>query len=163
MTFWVLQSEAQREHIAAGFLKQGGFETYLPRVKLKANGRTRLAPLFPTYLFVAAAAQWYPARWTPHVTRILMAGDRPADLSDDVVEAIQRQEGKDGFVRLPKNGLQLGQTVCVVKGALTGQFAIYDGMLGADRCRVLLAILGRMSAVLLPTSDIVSVEAASSN
>jgi len=163
MPFWVLQSEAQREHIAAKFLTQGGFTIYLPRIKIKIGARVRHAPLFPTYLFVQACARWYPARWTPHVTRILMAGEHPADLPDAVVTAIQRREGNDGFVRIPKNGLQLGQRVRVIKGALAGQLGIFEGMSGIERSRILIELLGRQTAVVLSSRDIVAVEMVATN
>jgi len=90
-----------------------------------------------------------------------MAGDHPADLPDAVVTAIRKREGNDGFVHIPKTGLQLGQHVRVLRGALADRIAVFDGMSGAERSRVLLELLGRQTAVLLPTKDIVAVETVS--
>lgn len=160
MPYWtVAQIESQREKTAADFLRQSGFATYLPRLKLKRSGQpARTVPLFPGYLFVQIVERWYPARWSVHVIRLLMVGDRPAQLADSVIAAIQRREGRDGFVKIPKHGLQLGQSVHVVKGSFAGHLAVFDGMAGQDRSRILLELLGRKVVAVLPSQDIVALE-----
>ena len=89
MTWWVIQTESQREHVVRVLLMRGrpkdrlpSCETYLPRIK----HRSRIAPLFPSYLFVRAIEQFYPVRWTEHVVRLCMAGDRPYPLPDAVID-----------------------------------------------------------------------------
>ena len=155
MTYWtVAQIESQREKTAAEFLAQSGFTTYLPRLKIKRHA----VPLFPGYLFVQIVERWYPVRWSVGVIRLLMAGDHPAKLADGVVTAIRRREGRDGLVKIPKSGLQLGQHVHVVKGSFSGRVAVFDGMAGHDRSRILLELMGRQVVAVLPTQDIVGLE-----
>ena len=56
MVFWgVAQTESQREKTAEMFLKDDGYEIYLP--KLRASKRE--VPLFPGYLFVWIVDRWY--------------------------------------------------------------------------------------------------------
>jgi len=158
MPYWtVAQIESQREKTAADFLNQSGFTTYLPRLKRKRSDE-RGVPLFPGYLFVQIVERWYPVRWSVGVIRLLMVGDHPAQLADSIVAAIQRREGRDGFVKIPKYGLQLGQAVCVAKGSFAGHLAVFDGMAGHDRSRILLELLGRKVVAVLPTQDIVALE-----
>jgi transcription antitermination factor NusG len=148
----VVQTETQREHAVRLLLMRAAYETYLPRIKI----RSRIAPLFPSYLFVRLVDQrWYPVMWTPHVTRLLMAGDQPAQLPEDVVTHIRKRE-HNGFVKLPNVSRQLrkGQKVKVIRGSFEGHVGLYEGMSGKDRERVLLELLGQAVAVELPGKDI---------
>jgi transcription antitermination factor NusG len=133
-------------------LMRARYATYLPRIR----HRGRIAPLFPTYLFVRLVAgdRWYPIAWTPHVTRLLMAGDRPAQLAEDVVNDLRKRE-RDGLVRLPRQfRLRKGQQVRIIGGSFEGAIALYDGQSSRDRERVLLELLGRKVSVELPARDL---------
>jgi transcription antitermination factor NusG len=151
MSWWVVQTEAQREHIVRLILIRHGFESYAPRIKI----RGRITMLFPAYVFVRAIDRWYPVLWTPHVVRLLMTGERPADLKDDIVSAIRKRE-IGGFVKLPRhsNMLTKGQNVRISKGTFSGKIALYDGMSSRERARVLLDLLGRKVTIELPQTDI---------
>ena len=153
MSNWaVVQTETQREHVVRLLLMRASFETYLPRIKV----RNRIMPLFPSYLFVCLAHRpWYPVMWTPHVTRLLMSGDRPAQLPEDIVMVIRKRE-QNGFVKLPNRSLRpkKGQKVRIIRGSFEGQIALYEGMSGKDRERVLLELLGQTVPVELPAKDI---------
>jgi len=161
MSWWVVQTEAQREHVVRLLLMRHGFTTYAPRIK----HRGRIAWLFPAYVFVAAREQFYSVLWTPHVVRLLMSGDRPAYLAADVIAELHDRETKDGFVRLPpaRPRLKTGQNVRIAKGAFCGQIGLYDGMSSHQRARVLLELLGRKVGVELPESDLVPLEIVASN
>lgn len=151
MSWWVVQTEAQREHLVRLLLMRHGFTTYAPRIK----HRGRIAWLFPTYLFVAARAQFYSVLWLPGVIRLLMAGDRPAKLPEDIVTHIRKRE-HNGFVKLPNvsHHLKKGQKVRIIRGSFEGQVGLYEGMSGKDRERVLLELLGQVVPVELPGKDI---------
>ena len=88
MTWWVVQTESQREHIVRLLLMRHGFVTYAPRIKHHG----RIGWLFPTYLFVGARERFYPILWTPGVVRLLMCGEHPAALPEDVVANIRKRE-----------------------------------------------------------------------
>jgi transcriptional antiterminator RfaH len=158
LSYWaVVQAEAQREHMARLLIMRHGFETYMPRIK----HRNRIAPLFPTYVFVRIVGGWYTVLWTPHVTRILMAGDQPARLKEEIVTSIRKRE-VDGLVKLPlPNRLKPGQKVRITSGSFAGQIALYHGQSSRDRERVLLDLLGRQVPIDLPTHDLVAIPIAS--
>src|SRR5262245_26741458 len=153
MSYWaVVQCESQREHMARLLLMRAGFETYMPRVKI----RNRIALLFPTYLFVRIVGQWYVVLWTPHVVRVLMSGDKPAQIKGEILAHIRKRE-HGGFVRLPlpNRNIKPGQRVMVTNGAFQGQIGLYQGQTGRDRERVLLELLGQSVPVDIPSPSIV--------
>jgi len=150
MTYWaVCQVEAQREHIARLLLMRAGFMTYCPRIRW----RRRICPLFTGYVFVQIADRWYDVLWTPHVIRLLMAGDRPANLPDAIIHAIRKRE-LGGLVRLPVKNFKLGQKVKIAGGSFEGRIGIYAGMAGKQRERVLLELLGRQVPIDFPSAHI---------
>ena len=150
MTWWVVQTESQREHSVRVLLMRAKYETYLPRIK----ERGRIKPLFPGYVFVRAGWRWYPVRWTDHVMRLLMSGDQPAQLPDKTVDEIRKRQ-IGGFVKLPSPPrLRKGQSVRVVRGSFEGLFAVHQGMSSKDRVWVLLDLLGQKVSVQLPYRDL---------
>jgi transcription antitermination factor NusG len=156
MTWAVVQTEAQREHAVRLLLMRAQYGTYLPRIKV----RGRIAPLFPSYLFVELAEmRWYPILWTPHVIRLLMAGDRPAQLSEDIVSQIRKRE-HNGLVKLPIRQFRKGQKVQITRGSFKGYLGLYEGMSGQNRERILLALLGQTVSVELPGKDIAPLQIA---
>jgi transcription antitermination factor NusG len=158
MSYWsVVQTESQRERIAAEFLREAKYEIYLPRILMKK----REVPLFPGYLFVTISSQWWAVRWSIGVIRVLMDGEMPAKVPGKVVDAIKRREGGDGLVRLPKiRGLERGDPVRILKGSFAGHLAIYDGMSGEMRVCVLLEFLGRKTRMSLGRGDVEAVTTA---
>jgi transcription antitermination factor NusG len=141
---------SQREDLVKHHLDREGFEVYIPKIKAEK----RVAPLFPGYLMVRVVVRWYPIRWCPGVLRLLMNGDKPAKLADAIVDEIKGREVR-GFVKLPKPPtLQEGQQVRVLTGMFAGKTAIYQGMSGSQRERVLLDLLGQSVAVTMPIGSV---------
>jgi transcriptional antiterminator RfaH len=160
MSYWsVVQTEAQREHMVRLLLMRSGFETYLPRIKV----RSRIALLFPAYLFVRIVDRFYPVMWTPHVLRLLMAGDQPAYLPDQIIADIRKRE-RSGFVVLPKQTkiLKQGTKIRISNGSFLGHVGVYDGMSGKERARVLLDLLGRKVVVELAQTDVAPLDVVAS-
>ena len=148
--YWtVAVAMSQREDLVRQHLDREGFETYVPKVREKK----RAAPLFPGYLMVRVVVRWYPIRWCPGVLKLLMHGDHPARLADSVVAEIRGREVR-GFVKLPKDGFENGQSVRVLRGMFAGHSAIYAGMSGSARERVLLDLLGQSVTVTLPVGNV---------
>jgi transcriptional antiterminator RfaH len=149
--YWtVAVAQSTREAFVQTLLKKEGFEVYWPRIRTE----NRTAALFPGYLMVRVIVRWYPIRWCPGVLKLLMNGDHPAKLADKVVDEIKGREVK-GFVKLPKPPtLEQGDPVRVTHGMFAGHRAIYAGMSGPQRERVLLDLLGRSVTVTLPRGTI---------
>jgi transcriptional antiterminator RfaH len=138
--------------LAEDLFDRAGFESYIPRVKIRRDGKTRITALFPSYCFVRVTLErWYAVAWTPGVIRILMNGDHPATLNDAIIDAIRGRERK-GFVQLPR-GPQIGDRVRVISGQFAGHIGLYAGQSPHERERVLLELLGRSVRVELRQSD----------
>jgi transcription antitermination factor NusG len=136
--YWaVVQTQSRYEHVVRLLLMRSGHQTFLPRIK----HRSRIAPLFPGYLFVFIIDQWWEIRWTPHVVRLIMGGEQPAAVPETFIADIRKRQ-RNGFVQLPLPFKQ-GQRVRVSRGTFMGQVGIYAGMTGKQREAVLLEFMGR--------------------
>jgi transcriptional antiterminator RfaH len=150
VAYFVIQTEANREATAAHFLLQEGYAPYLPKIRTKG----RITALFPSYLFVSATDFWYPIKSTVAVIGLLMSGDHPAKLKDEIVNAIKMKE-RNGVVKLPEpKRIKRGDKIRIIRGSFDGHLAIFDGMSGNDRSRVLLDLLGRKVVVEIPKRDL---------
>jgi transcriptional antiterminator RfaH len=155
---WIVaQTQAQRENFAKKNLERAGLETYLPRIRTRRNKKTRIAPLFPRYLFVRIINSWYIVATTMGVTKLITNGEKPASLPDKVIKELRSRE-RGGFVQLPNpRRMRDGQRVRILRGAFKDRIAIIDchaGMSDRERERVLLDCLGRKVAVELDRVDI---------
>ena len=149
MSNWVvIQTASQREHIVRLLLMRAGYETYAPRIKQ----RSRIAPLFPSYIFVKIVNRWYEVRWTVHVLRIIMAGQQPAPVPEHFMADLRKRE-RNGFIQLPLP-FKTGQKVRISKGNLTGRVGIYAGMSGRQREAILLELMGQVTKVELPAGKL---------
>ena len=155
MSYWaVVQTESQRERFAVKNLESGGFETYLPQIKLRRVPEPRCyAPLFPTYVFVRIVDRWHAASRMMGVIRLIMAGEQPARLSEDVMAEIRSREGRDGYIKLAPRTLKNGARVRIISGQFQGHIGLYDGQSAKERERVLLDMLGRSVRVELARND----------
>ena len=87
MSYWCAQTEGNREAVAERFLQMTAYSVYYPRIL----ERNRVRPLFPSYIFIAAALQWHKARWTVGVVRIVAgSGGEPGVIGDYIVDAIRQ-------------------------------------------------------------------------
>jgi transcription antitermination factor NusG len=99
LRWYVVQSKPREEERALHYLKEKGFDTYLPRMevvrvrKLK-NVKTK-NPLFPGYLFCRFNKKdesLAHVRWTRGVKKILPESVNPMSVDNEVVQAIHRLE-----------------------------------------------------------------------
>ena len=157
--FWACaRTESKRETVAKRFLELAGFEVYVPRVREKRVRRRRkidvILPLFPTYAFIVIEQQWHRARWSIGVAALIMDGEHPARVPDQVIAGIRAREVR-GAVELPKSsGLKPGDHVKILGGPFRGHLALYAGMKPHQRVEVLLALLGSQQRVILPRADV---------
>jgi len=158
--FWtVAQTHPSREGLAEANLQQAGFETYLPRTKVRDHQRNlRVVPLFPSYVFVRVIETWSPIASIIGVARILRNGEYPARLHDQVLAELKAREDRQGLIQLPT--LRIGQRVRIVRGTFAGHIAVYEGMSGRDRERVLLEFLGRKVRAITRAGDAVALHLA---
>jgi len=150
MPYWcVARLEPNREAVARHFLQAGGYEIYFPKVREKRlHGRRRVervSLLFPRYGFVSITNGWHGARWTIGVAALIMRGDRPAEVADEVIENLRLRE-RAGVVVLPGQAAAFkpGDRVRVTAGAMCGLEGLVAGMRAHERVAVLLEALGRV-------------------
>jgi transcription antitermination factor NusG len=144
--------------LALHCLAAAGYVTYYPRLREQRRSFGRKIevrpPLFLNYAFVQIELQWYRARWSPGVCRLITGGDGcPAIVSEAIIGEIKARE-RNGLVELPKPRFVPGAKVRVVAGALCGIEGPYAGIKPHARVEVLLALFGGQQRVLLPKDAI---------
>jgi transcriptional antiterminator RfaH len=158
MTHWIVaQTLSQRENLAKQHLERAGFETYLPRIKARTRTKrkSRIVPLFPSYVFVYINGFWGSIMRTIGVTRVIRNGDEPAKIEQHVIDNIRSQE-RQGLVQLPKPqpAGRAGQKVRILRGPFAGHIgALCANMTDAERQKVLLDFLGRATVIELDRVD----------
>jgi transcription antitermination factor NusG len=151
MSYWaVARTESQREQVAARHLVRRGFESYLPRIKVRKHAE----PLFPGYVFVRIVQHWHAVNATIGILHVLLAGDCPAVLAQAIIDEIRARENRHGFIRLPKKIREPGAKVRITRGMFADHPGIYDGASREDRERVLLEILGRKVGIDFEPGDL---------
>jgi transcriptional antiterminator RfaH len=163
--WYVAQTLPNAESRAVAHLGRQGFSTYLPRYLKRRRHARRVdvvpTPLFPRYLFVeidTAVHRWRSICSTVGVSRLVCNGDVPQAVPDPIVAALRAREDENGFVQFDlRSSFRAGDKICVLDGALTGCFGLYEGMKDSERIAVLLDLLGRKVRVIV---DVESVAAA---
>lgn len=146
----VVQVRPQQEGHAIDGLRRGGYHVWRPRLttwitsaRLRIKSKVNRA-LFPSYLFVAPDAPRCAILAVMEVSMIV--GDVPARLVMDLA----RREGAGEFdsTAAPPPVPIIPQDTPV--RILSGPFASFEGIISksdAERCAVLIEILGRMTSV----------------
>jgi transcriptional antiterminator RfaH len=159
MAYWTcVRTQTRREDVAMRHLQLGGFEVYLPRLRVWriSHGRrieTR-PPLFPNYCFLWLELQWHSARWCPGVAALIMDSVIPAKVPEAVIADLKSRE-RNGLIELPsKQGLKRGDRVRILRGPFSGQLALFADMKPRERVEVLFALLGSQRLVTLPRAHV---------
>jgi transcription antitermination factor NusG len=157
--FWsVVQTAPCQERRARDHLRRAGREVFLPmieqRVRINRTTRIREYPLFPSYIFVRMCAAVTSILGTIGVLRILSNGCTPSCLPDEFVDKLAVTLDDEGVVRLPKrvptrSRFSRGQRVFARAGPFELLPGVFDGMSGAERCRVLYDVLGNETTVVV--------------
>ena len=160
--WYVVNTQARKERIAADNLRRQGYEVFLPvlskTVRHARSVRLAFEAYFPGYLFVRfdlASQRWRPIESSVGVLRLIKAGNRPTPAPVGLVETLIERSGPDGLLRLEPEGLQPGQVVRITTGPFADSLAIVDRASGVERDRVLLTLLGQATAVSLARQDVV--------
>ena len=153
---------SHREGAATAHLLNQQFPVFFPRRrKTRRHARrieTVLAPFFPGYVFVTldlSRDRWRSVNGTYGVASIVMQGEGPAPVPVGVVEALQNACDEDGVMHYEAD-LQPGQRVQIVQGAFTELVGQLDQLDASGRVRVLLDMLGRRTAILMPREGVVA-------
>lgn len=159
--WYALYTKPKKEHQVNTYLQGQGIVTYLPTEKRKIRRRDRPDDVvfFPCYLFARLDLETRPRSsldWMPGVRRIVSLGDQPAPVPDDLVALIQaRLRDKSADKSGGYGEFKPGDRVRIVGGPLHDLDAIFDRPAsGAERVRVLLDVMGRLTPVEVSASEI---------
>jgi transcriptional antiterminator RfaH len=150
------------ERLALHCLGLAGFQTYMPRLRVKRLTRTRkmsvsMPALFPGYCFVWIELQWHSARWCPGVIRLVLDGIQPARVPDGIIAEIRSRE-RDGLIDIAKPPQFVpGMRVRVLQGPLQSQIGLLTALRPHERVLVLLRLLGGQQRVELAQGAIAAV------
>lgn len=146
MEYWyALYVKPHKEHHVSNFLKSRGFETYLPTIQVRKNGKKKTEPFFSCYLFVRLASEVVSSvRWTPGLRRIVSFGGEPVAIPDDAISLIRNRVAEMGELDYPGCRFKSGEQVVIKGGPLKYFEAVFDRALSnRDRAMVLVEMLGR--------------------
>lgn len=162
MSYWyALYTKPRKEQQVDALLKELGIDTYLPTYRRKVRRRDRpdRVVFFPCYLFAFIDFDATPRStidWLPGIRRIVCAGDQPAIVAEEIVALIRRR--LRGAEEIDIDNYRQGDRVRITTGPLRNLEAVFDQSLSsADRVRILLDVVGRMTAVDIDRSEIVRV------
>ncbi len=163
--WYAVYTQSRMENWARSNLWERGFEVYLPQYRKQRRHARKTdwvsAPLFPRYLFVAADLETPRPRSinsAPGVISLVSFGERPATISDDIIQAIQAREDAAGHVQLvDTNSLMPGAQVRLHSGAMAEHVGLYERRDDAGRVVILLNLLGREVRVKVPAESIARV------
>jgi transcriptional antiterminator RfaH len=161
MPFWaVVRVQPHHDRLAAECVAMAGFETFVPKIRVKVESRWRTTPLFPGYFFTRVIDRWRALERTMGVLTVVKFGAAPARVPDAEISSLIARADPDGIIRLPgrpplarrppatiTRGFAAGQPVKIVDGALRGFDAIYSGMSAQEREVILIDLLGSQRPV----------------
>jgi transcription antitermination factor NusG len=111
---------------------------------------------FPCYLFARLDFKVTPRSsitWMPGMRRIVSAGEEPIIVADDIVSLIRRR--LEATEEIGYGDLRQGDSVRITSGPLRDLEAIFEQPLSAaNRVRILLVVMGRMTPVDIDYSQI---------
>ena len=139
------------------YLGQHGVEIFAPEIVTMKRGKECMEPLFPGYVFVRTGplcGNWNLVRWARGLSYLLPVRDRPAAISESVVEEIRSRVGwwnQGGRVA----GFEAGDHALVESGPLKSLDAIFQRYIpGKRRCEVLVSLFGRFQRVQVELSSL---------
>ncbi|WP_203300249.1 transcription/translation regulatory transformer protein RfaH [Marinobacter sediminum] len=159
MSWYVLQHKPAQGDRALSHLQNQDVACFYPKVSvehIRAGKRTvKLEPLFPGYLFVhlePTDPMWSKLRSTRGVLRVVGFRNKPAALSDEVVEQIKQSLNAVE----EQGGIKPGQVVRLSEGAFDGVDAIFQAYDGEERAIVLINFMQKQQSVNVAVSALKS-------
>lgn len=155
MTWYALQHKPAQGDRALQHLQNQDIACFYPKIsveKIKGGKRSKkLEPLFPGYLFVnleQTDPMWSKLRSTRGVLRIVGFANKPAPISDAVIQHIK--ESLDSVAE--QGGIKAGQAVQLNEGPFEGINAIFQSYDGEARAIVLINFMQKQQLVRVPVS-----------
>ena len=152
------RKEAQVANYCADYL---GLQTYLPRLReqrtIRRQRRGMIGPLFPRYVFCRfdASILFRTIRYAPEMTGIVSVGNKPAIVTDALIENLRLWAGEERDVITLRPTPQRGDEVEVIGGPMQGLNGIFVANCNErERVRILLRFLECEAQTTLDRSEI---------
>ena len=153
MKWYVVQSKPREEERALYFLKEKGFETYLPMMEVVSvrafKNVTSQKPLFPGYLFCQFDKEdesLTQVRWTRGVKKLLPESVNPIPVDNAVVKAIQGLQQNDGIIR--QQPFEHNDRIRIARGPMKDILGVFDHWTSDQgRVKVLLNFINYQASV----------------
>lgn len=147
VSWYVLQTKPLAEDNVRQHLSNAEFEAFLPKIRQMVRGfrKSRVKPLFPSYLFVhidlADANIHRMIKYTRGVRKILGDGAMPVPVPDRMIEIIRERVDGDGVIE-QRITMKQGDEVKIRSGVFKDLIGILERPVSpAGRVRVLLRIM----------------------
>ncbi len=157
MTWYALQHKPAQGDRALAHLQNQDIACFYPKIQvetIKAGKRTqKLEPLFRGYMFVnleQTDPSWAKLRSTRGVVRVVSFANKPAGISDDVIQQVK--DSLDSVTQ--QGGLKLGEAVQLGEGPFEGINAVFQAYDGEERAIVLINFMQKQQRVKVPVSAI---------
>jgi transcriptional antiterminator RfaH len=147
--WYLIHTKIRQERVALENLERQGFECFLPLIRAEKLRRGKLQilqeALFPRYLFIRLgigleSQSWAPIRSTLGVSRLVIFGQIPAKIDDELIVAMRSQSAASEVVL---RHFEQGEQVVLIDGPFVGVEAIYQMADGEGRVMLLLNILSK--------------------
>ncbi len=160
--WYVVQTKPHKEGVVERELSSHRLAFFLPRIAERVRAglhvQRRVAPMFPSYLFVNVdVSRWAKTiRYAPGVRDFLRADGVPQSVDPEIIESLRSRIGPVGIFVPPPRIFAPGDRLRIEAGPLRGLEVIFERELsGRERVAVLLAELN------LPARIVLSAEALS--
>jgi transcription antitermination factor NusG len=145
--WFALRVRSNYERVAAIHLRDRGFEEFSPMYRTERQWSDRKKqidlPLFPGYVFCRLNPEdRLPVLTIPGTVGLVEFGNGPSAVPDQQIESVRRMMGS-GLLVAPWPFLEVGQTVIIERGPLTGVEGILQEIKKTFRLVVSIPMLQR--------------------
>src|SRR5690554_5371207 len=157
MTWYAVQHKPAQGDRAVQHLQNQEIACFYPKIEVeKIRGGKRikkLEPLFSGYVFVnldQTDPNWAKLRSTRGVARVVSFANKPAAISDDIIQCVKDSLGSVAR----QGGLKPGQTVQLEDCAFEGINAVFQAYDGEERAIVLIRFMQTQQRVKVSVSSL---------
>jgi len=159
--WYLVQTKPRQELLAKNNLERQGYTVYLPLIQVKRRRRGKIShengSMFPLYLFIhlrEGTDNWAPVRSTLGVSKMVMFGQIPARVPDNLIEILKCRVDANGVQILPERKLNTGDHVRITEGPFEGYEAVIYAKTAGERTVLLLKAVENFLKVELDSHSI---------
>ncbi len=161
--WYLLSSKPHKDELAELQLANQGYEVYRPLAQRLRKRRGKMVKtiesLFPRYMFICLdrlTDNWAPIRSTIGVSKIVVFGNNPAVVADELIVALRAEESALGSKAIDLDRFKRDDAVLITEGpfkGISGRFLSYDG---EERAMVLLEIMRSKTQLVISPANLMA-------